>query len=123
MVERAVHVLIALALAGLAWLSAGWTQGHHADLMRFGGPGHWLQWPALVSGTRFQLPEVPTTGNGRDTPLGSTVYSDVTNGRIGLNTNRPDLVTVYTGRNLVDALCFTGVVSKDGNVLLYKPIT
>ena len=51
MVERFVYVLIALALAGLAWLSAGWTQAHHADLMRFGGPGHWLQWSALVSGT------------------------------------------------------------------------
>ncbi len=60
--------------------------------------------PALVSDTDFLLPEVPTTGNGRDTPLGSAVYSAVTNGRIGLDTNRPDLITVYTGRNLLDAL-------------------
>lgn len=60
--------------------------------------------PALVSTRKFLLPEVPTTGNGRDTPLGSALYSDVTNGRIGLNTNRPDLVSVYTGRNILDAL-------------------
>jgi hypothetical protein len=60
--------------------------------------------PALVSDTDFLLPEVPTTGNGRDTPLGSSVYSAVTNGRVGLDTNRPDLITVYTGRNILDAL-------------------
>ena len=50
MIERTIYVLIALALAGLAWLSVGWTQGHYADLMRYGGPGHWLQWSTLVSG-------------------------------------------------------------------------
>lgn len=60
--------------------------------------------PALVSSNKFLLPEVPTTGNGRDTPLGQTLYNDVANGRIGLDTNRPDLVKVYTGRNLLDAL-------------------
>lgn len=60
--------------------------------------------PALVSNTEFLLPVVPTTGNGRDTPLGSSVYSAVSNGRVGLDTNRPDLVVVYTGRNVRDAL-------------------
>lgn len=60
--------------------------------------------PALVSTNQFELPEVPTTGNGRDTPLGASLYSDVANGRIGLDTNRPDLVVVYTGRDLLDAL-------------------
>jgi len=60
--------------------------------------------PALVSSNQFLLPEVPTTGNGRDTPLGATVYGAVSNGRNGLDTNRPDLVTVHTGRDLVDAL-------------------
>lgn len=60
--------------------------------------------PALVSSFEFLLPEVPTTGNGRDTPLGSTVYNAVSNGRVGLDTNRPDLVSVYTGRNILDAL-------------------
>ncbi len=60
--------------------------------------------PALVSPNQFTLPEVPTTGNGRDTPLGSTLYNAVANNRIGLNTNRPDLIIVYTGRTLLDAL-------------------
>jgi len=60
--------------------------------------------PAVTSPNEFTLPAVPTTGNGRDTPLGSDLYNTVTNNRIGLNTNRPDLITVYTGRNLRDAL-------------------
>jgi len=60
--------------------------------------------PAVVSTTKFILPEVPTTGNGRDTPLGQSTYLAITNQRIGLNTNRPDLVTVFTGRTLRDAL-------------------
>jgi len=60
--------------------------------------------PAVVSTTKFILPAVPTTGNGRDTPLGQSTYLAITNQRIGLNTNRPDLVVVFTGRNLRDAL-------------------
>jgi len=60
--------------------------------------------PATQSPNQFLLPEVPTLGNGRDTPLGSSVYNAVSNSRIGLNTNRPDLITVYTGRDLRDAL-------------------
>jgi len=60
--------------------------------------------PAFVSSNQFLLPEVPTTGNGRDTPLGATVYNAAANGRIGLDTNRPDLVTVHTGRDYVDAM-------------------
>jgi hypothetical protein len=60
--------------------------------------------PAVVSTTKFILPAVPTTGNGRDTPLGQSTYLAITNQRIGLNTNRPDLVVVYTGRDLRDAL-------------------
>jgi hypothetical protein len=60
--------------------------------------------PAFVSSNQFLLPEVPTTGNGRDTPLGATIYNAVSNGRIGLDTNRPDLVTVYTGRDYLDAI-------------------
>lgn len=59
--------------------------------------------PAISSPNQFLLPEVPTTGNGRDTPLGSSVFSAVTNNRIGLNTNRPDLVVVYAGRTVQDA--------------------
>ena len=60
--------------------------------------------PALVSTKEFLLPAVPTMGNGRDTPLGSDLFSSVANGRQGATTNRPDLVTVYVGRTLRDAL-------------------
>ncbi len=60
--------------------------------------------PSTVSTTEFLLPEVPTTGNGRNTPLGQALYNSVTNSRQDLVTNRPDLVRVYTGRTLGDAL-------------------
>lgn len=60
--------------------------------------------PAVTSTNQFTLPQVPTLGNGRDTPLGSSVYNAVSNNRVGLQTNRPDLVIVYTGRDLKDAL-------------------
>jgi hypothetical protein len=60
--------------------------------------------PALVSPNEFTLPQVPTLGNGRDTPLGTSVYNAISNNRVGLNTNRPDLIIVYTGRDLRDAL-------------------
>lgn len=52
----------------------------------------------------FTLPLQATSGNGRDTPLGSTTYSAVTNGRIDLPTDRPDLVLVYWGFSVSDAL-------------------
>lgn len=60
--------------------------------------------PAQTSTKEFLLPAVPTTGNGRDTPLGSSVYASVANSRQALTTDRPDLVTVYVGRTLRDAL-------------------
>lgn len=60
--------------------------------------------PATVSPNQFTLPEVPTTGNGRDTPLGLATFTAVTNGRQDLVTNRPDLVVVRVGRSLRDAL-------------------
>jgi hypothetical protein len=63
--------------------------------------------PALPSTNQFTLPEIPTTGNGRDTPLGSAVFTAVTNNRVGLNTNRPDLVLAYAGHDLQDALSRT----------------
>ncbi len=56
-----------------------------------------------VSTTKFVLPLAPTTGNGRDTPLGTSLYQTITNGRIDLPTNRPDLVTVYVGKTFRDA--------------------
>jgi len=57
-----------------------------------------------VSTVKFVMPITPTTGNGRDTPLGISLYQTITNGRIDLPTNRPDLVTVLVGKNLRDAL-------------------
>jgi len=60
--------------------------------------------PATVSTTDFLLPEVPTMGNGRSTPLGLATFNSVANSRQDLITNRPDLVRVYTGRTLKDAL-------------------
>jgi hypothetical protein len=72
--------------------------------------------PATTSTKEFLLSTVPTMGNGRDTPLGSSTYSSVANGRQGLITNRPDLVTVYVGRTLRDALSRAAVkvTSVDG---------
>jgi hypothetical protein len=57
-----------------------------------------------VSTTKFEVSLKPTTGNGRDTPLGSSLYQTITNGRIDLPTNRPDLVIVHVGKNVRDAL-------------------
>jgi hypothetical protein len=72
--------------------------------------------PALVSATEFLLPEIPTLGNGRDTTLGTSTFASVTNSRQGVISNRPDLITVYVGRNLSDALNRTAakVVAVDG---------
>jgi hypothetical protein len=60
--------------------------------------------PAVVSNTVFILPEVPTTGNGRDSVLGQSLYNAVANNRQDLITNRPDLVLARVGRTLEDAL-------------------
>lgn len=60
--------------------------------------------PPAADRTRWVLPHQPTTGNGRDTPLGSTLYGNVSNGRLDLATDRPDLVTAYWGFSLEDAL-------------------
>ncbi len=60
--------------------------------------------PATVSTTDFLLPEIPTTGNGRNTTLGHALFNSVTNTRQDLITNRPDLIVVRVGRTLRDAL-------------------
>jgi len=60
--------------------------------------------PSVVSDNEFVLPMPPTTGNGRNSPLGSSLYETVSEGRIDLPTNRPDLVIAYRGRDVVDAL-------------------
>lgn len=60
--------------------------------------------PSVTSSTVFLLPVVPTTGNGRDTPLGLGTFNSVTNNRNALDTNRPDLIIVRAGKTLLDAL-------------------
>lgn len=82
----------------------------------------------LVSTTKFVLPLTPTTGNGRDTPLGTSLYQTVTNGRIDLPTNRPDLVTVYVGKTFRDAFSrpsvqVVSVESATGLVTLKNPVS
>jgi hypothetical protein len=83
--------------------------------------------PALVSPTEFLLPEIPTLGNGRDTTLGTSTYNSVSNSRQGVTSNRPDLVAVYVGRNLADALnrAAAKVITVDGatrKVTLKDPV-
>lgn len=60
--------------------------------------------PPLESRTQFTLPVQPTTGNGRDFPLGSSEYQKISNGRIDLPTSNPNLVSAYWGFDLQDAL-------------------
>jgi hypothetical protein len=52
----------------------------------------------------FQLPLQPTTGNGRDTPLSSSTFEAISNGRVDLPTNRPDLIWAYWGYSVSDAI-------------------
>lgn len=83
--------------------------------------------PAVVSSTVFVLPEIPTLGNGRDTPLGLPLYNSISNARAALDTNRPDLVRVWTGRTLQDALgrAEATVIAVDGvsrKVTLRDPV-
>ena len=83
--------------------------------------------PSVTSTTVFVLPEPPTTGNGRDTPLGLDLFNSVTNGRQALDTNRPDLVIVRTGRSLRDAMnrsaaIVTSVDSTTLKVTLRDPV-
>jgi hypothetical protein len=60
--------------------------------------------PPVTSKTTFQLPKVPTSGNGRNSPLGASLFQTVTNSRIDLPTDRPDLVVAYWGFDVQDAL-------------------
>lgn len=72
--------------------------------------------PSRISDRVFLLSEIPTAGNGRDTPLSTSVFSSLTNGRQDLAMNRPDLLVVHTGRTLLDALgrAAVKVVEVDG---------
>ena len=60
--------------------------------------------PPVTSRVEFDLPLQPTTGNGRNTPLGQSLFQKVSNNRIDLPTNRPDLVVAYWGFSVEDAL-------------------
>jgi len=73
-----------------------------------------------VASTRdFQLPFSPTLGNGRNTPLGTSLYQTVANGRIDVAVNRPDVVWAYWGWNEQDALDRgqVEVLKVEGNVI------
>lgn len=81
----------------------------------------------VVSTTKFTLPLKPTTGNGRDTPLGLSLFNSISNGRQDLPTNRPDLITVYVGKDVRDALAKPAVEvlqvdSSDNTFVLKDPV-
>jgi hypothetical protein len=59
---------------------------------------------SVASPTQFQLPFQPTTGNGRNNPLGSSQYQIISNGRIDLPTDQPELVIAYWGFGVQDAM-------------------
>jgi hypothetical protein len=67
----------------------------------------------------FQLPDQPTLGNGRNTPLGSSLFQTVSNGRIDLPVNRPDVIDAYWGFDVQDALerGKVSVVKVEGSVI------
>lgn len=80
---------------------------------------------AKESRTEFTLPLQPTLGNGRDTPLGQSLYQTVSNGRIDLPVNRPDVVWAYWGWNAQDAFLRgrVEVLKVDGlNITLSEPV-
>ena len=58
---------------------------------------------SITSTTVFQLTRIPTLGNGRSTTLGSDVFDSISNGRIDLATDRPELVIAYVGQDIIDA--------------------
>ena len=72
-----------------------------------------------ASQTTFQLPFDPTLGNGRDTPLGQSLFQTVSNSRIDLPVNRPDVVWAYWGWDAQDALerGKVTVLKVEGNVV------
>ncbi len=60
--------------------------------------------PAVTSRIQFLLNHIPTLGNGLNTPLGSSLYNQLANGRIDVTSDRPDLVTVFVGQSVQDAI-------------------
>lgn len=83
--------------------------------------------PAVEDRKQFVLPLTPTTGNGRNSPLGTTTFNQVANGRVDLPTNRPDLVWAYWGFSLQDAIergrvTVTKVESDTSTITLAEPV-
>lgn len=74
------------------------------------------------SSTEFLLAFAPTLGNGRSTGLGQSLFQSVSNNRIGLPVNRPDVISAYWGFSVEDAL-FRGrveVVKVEGSIITLK---
>ncbi len=78
--------------------------------------------PPLESRTKFQLPAQPTTGNGRDNPLGQTTFLSVSNNRIDVPTNNPSLILAYWGFGIQDAIDRgpVPVLTVDGTIITLK---
>ena len=58
----------------------------------------------VSSQSNFALPFQPTLGNGRSTTIGQSLFQTISNGRIDLPVNRPDVITAYWGFGINDAL-------------------
>jgi len=58
----------------------------------------------VQSTTSFIHPRLPTLGNGRDTPLGQSLFNLTANTRTGTPSDRPDLIWAYWGYDPQDAL-------------------
>lgn len=73
----------------------------------------------VASTVSFTLPFQPTLGNGRDTTLGQSLFQSVSNGRIDLPVNRPDVIDAYWGYDVPDALARgkVNVIKVDGLVI------
>lgn len=56
------------------------------------------------AGMAWRLGAVPTTGDGRSSPLGAEGFLAVSNGRSDLPTSNPTLVTLYWGYGAADAM-------------------
>jgi hypothetical protein len=77
-----------------------------------------------VSTSAFLLPFAPTLGNGRSTTLGASLFQSVANDRIGVPVNRPDVVDVYWGFSVEDALVrgSVEVISVEGSTVTLKDV-
>jgi len=60
--------------------------------------------PPLETRKNFLLPLQPTTGNGRNNPLGQDAFLSISNGRVDVPTNNPNLVVAYWGFGIQDAI-------------------